>query len=99
MYDNDLVMKMHGSTTTRETLDDSYDSYEWTSQLYESIQVVSIGHSCDIHLLGRLPLVLPIVNQTAANLRQRMIRFSCKRKRFTLLQLMTVDKCSQRSDL
>ena len=28
------------------TLDDSYDSYEWTSQLYESIQVVSIGHSC-----------------------------------------------------
>ena len=27
------------------TLDDSYDSYEWTSQIYESMQVVSIGHS------------------------------------------------------
>ena len=27
-------------------LDNSYDSYEWTSPLYESIQVVSIGHSC-----------------------------------------------------
>ena len=31
------------------TLDDPYDSYEWTSQLYESIQVVSIGHSWSSH--------------------------------------------------
>ena len=30
------------------TLDDSYDSYEWTGQLYESIEVVSFGHSSGI---------------------------------------------------
>ena len=47
MYDNDLVMKMHGRQRLVNALDDSYDSYEWTSQLYESIQVVSIGHFCE----------------------------------------------------
>ena len=46
MYDNDLVMNARVDNDSCISLDDSYDSYEWASQFYESIQVVSIGHSC-----------------------------------------------------
>ena len=45
MYANDLVMNVRVDNDPCISLDDPYDSYEWTSQLYESIQVVSIGHS------------------------------------------------------